>query len=124
MPDVADAMVTSPTQLLIHGKQPGTISLFVWDKAGAIKTYEVNGPPRPERAQRPSQPALPRRVDHRRSAAARTSCSPAPCRQYVIDKAAEVAGGYVEKKENVVNLLKQQEGIASNQVCCGCASRK
>src|SRR5262249_32845280 len=36
--------------------------------------------------------------------------------KYVIDKAAEVAGGYVDKKENVVNLLKQQEGVASNQV--------
>jgi pilus assembly protein CpaC len=35
---------------------------------------------------------------------------------YVIEKAANVAGGYVEKKENVVNLLKQQEGVASNQV--------
>ena len=41
VPDVADAMVTSPSQILIHGKQPGTISLFVWDKGGAIKTYEV-----------------------------------------------------------------------------------
>jgi pilus assembly protein CpaC len=36
--------------------------------------------------------------------------------KYVIEKAAEVAAGYVEKKENVVNLLKQQEGVASNQV--------
>src|SRR4026208_1631458 len=42
VPDVADAMVTAPGQLLIHGKSPGTISLFVWDKGGAIKTYEVN----------------------------------------------------------------------------------
>ena len=42
VPDVADAMVTAPGQLLIHGKTPGTISLFVWDRAGAIKTYEVN----------------------------------------------------------------------------------
>src|SRR6185295_16050108 len=41
VPDIADAMVTAPSQLLIHGKQPGTISLFVWDRAGAIKTYEV-----------------------------------------------------------------------------------
>ena len=41
MPDIADAMVTAPSQLLIHGKQPGTISLFVWDRAGAIRTYEV-----------------------------------------------------------------------------------
>src|SRR3954462_15786567 len=42
VPDVADAMVTSPQQLLIHGKTPGTISLFVWDRSGGIKTYEVN----------------------------------------------------------------------------------
>ncbi len=41
VPDIADAMVTAPMQLLVHGKQPGTISLFVWDKAGSIKTFEV-----------------------------------------------------------------------------------
>ena len=34
-------MVTAPQQLLINGKTPGTISLFVWDRAGGIKTYEV-----------------------------------------------------------------------------------
>src|SRR5436309_4783168 len=42
VPEVADAMVTAPQQLLIHGKTPGTISLFVWDRAGGIKPYEVN----------------------------------------------------------------------------------
>src|SRR5215210_365296 len=36
VPDIADAMVTSPSQLLVHGKQPGTISMFVWDRMGAI----------------------------------------------------------------------------------------
>jgi Flp pilus assembly secretin CpaC len=39
--DVADAMVTSPSQLLINGKMPGTISMFVWDRGGALKRYEV-----------------------------------------------------------------------------------
>src|SRR5262249_12099240 len=39
--DIADALVTSPTELLINGKMPGTISLFVWDRAGAIRKYEV-----------------------------------------------------------------------------------
>src|SRR5579862_3178283 len=28
VPDIADALVTAPEQLLIHGKTPGTISLF------------------------------------------------------------------------------------------------
>ena len=41
VPDIADALVTSPSELLINGKTPGTISMFVWDRAGAIKRYEV-----------------------------------------------------------------------------------
>ena len=28
-------MVTTPSQLLIHGKAPGTISMFVWDRPAA-----------------------------------------------------------------------------------------
>ena len=39
--DVADALVTSSAQLLVHGKTPGTISMFVWDRAGAIRRYDV-----------------------------------------------------------------------------------
>jgi len=42
VPDIADALVTTPNQILVHGKTPGTISLFVWDHAGGITTYEVN----------------------------------------------------------------------------------
>src|SRR5213593_2143455 len=41
-PDVADALVTSSNELLINGKNPGTISMFVWERAGAIHKYEVN----------------------------------------------------------------------------------
>src|SRR5262245_35400049 len=33
-PDIADALVTSSNELLINGKAPGTISMFVWDRAG------------------------------------------------------------------------------------------
>src|SRR5438094_8111761 len=39
--DVADALVTSPSQLLVHGKMPGTISMFVWERGGMIRRYEV-----------------------------------------------------------------------------------
>ncbi|HXH07880.1 MAG TPA: type II and III secretion system protein family protein, partial [Vicinamibacterales bacterium] len=116
MPDVADALVTSPQQILIHGKAPGTISLFVWDRAGAIRTYEVNV--RRDLSALVEQlrqlfPGEPITVtgSGRDVVVAGTVSS-----KYVIDKAAEVAAGYVEKKENVVNLLKLQEGAASNQV--------
>ena len=116
VPDVADAMVTTPQQLLIHGKTPGTISLFVWDKAGGIKTYEVTV--RRDLSQLVEQvkqlfPGEPITVtgSGKDVVLAGTVSS-----KYVVDKAADVAGGYVEKKENVVNLLKQAEGQTSNQV--------
>jgi pilus assembly protein CpaC len=116
VPDVADAMVTAPTQLLIHGKQPGTISLFVWDRMGAIKTYEV--------VVRRDLSALVEQVKNLfpgepitvTGSGKDVVLSGTVSSKYVMDKAADVAGGYVDKKENVVNLLKQQEGVASNQV--------
>src|SRR5688572_2888979 len=40
--DVADAMVTSTSQLLLHGKTPGTISMFVWERAGGVRRYDVS----------------------------------------------------------------------------------
>ena len=39
--DVADAMVTSSSQLLLNGKVPGTISMYVWERSGALRLYEV-----------------------------------------------------------------------------------
>jgi pilus assembly protein CpaC len=116
VPDIADAMVTSPGQLLIHGKQPGTISLFVWDRAGAITTYEV----KVRRDLTALIAQLKQLFPGEQIAVAGSGkdvvLSGTVSGQYVIDKAASVAGGYVEKKENVVNLLRQQEGVASNQV--------
>ncbi|CAN5858172.1 hypothetical protein BH24ACI4_BH24ACI4_10640 [soil metagenome] len=116
VPDVADAMVTAPSQLLIHGKQPGTISLFVWDRAGAIKTFEV-------KVRRDLTPLVghlkqlfPTETMTVMGSGKDVVISGTVSSKYVIEKAAEVAGGYVEKKENVVNLLQQQEGVASNQV--------
>src|SRR5262245_38813874 len=40
--DIADAMVTSASQLLLHGKTPGTISMFVWEKAGGVRLYDIS----------------------------------------------------------------------------------
>ena len=40
-PDIADALVTTPYELLVHGKTPGTISLLVWGDNGRITTYDV-----------------------------------------------------------------------------------
>src|SRR5207247_7984481 len=39
--EVADAVVTSANQLLINGKMPGTISMYVWERSGGLRRYEV-----------------------------------------------------------------------------------
>ena len=116
VPDIADALVTAPTQLLIHGKQPGTISLFVWDRGGAIKTFEV-------KVRRDLTPLVahvkqlfPGEPITVMGSGKDVVIAGTVSSKYVIEKAADVAAGYVDKKENVVNLLRQQEGVASNQV--------
>ena len=116
VPDVADAMVTAPTQLLVHGKSPGTISMFVWDRMGAIKTFEVVVRRDLSSLVEQVKKLFPGEDITVAGSGKDVVLSGTVTTKYVIDKAAEVAGGYVEKKENVVNLLKQQEGVASNQI--------
>ena len=40
-PDIADALVTTPYEFLVHGKMPGTISMLVWGDNGRIKSYDI-----------------------------------------------------------------------------------
>jgi pilus assembly protein CpaC len=40
-PTVAEAVVVSPTEVLINGKVLGTTSLFLWDNSGNIKLYSI-----------------------------------------------------------------------------------
>ena len=40
-PAVAEAVVVSPTEILINGKTLGTTSLFLWDNSGNIKLYSI-----------------------------------------------------------------------------------
>lgn len=116
VPDVADAMVTNPQQLLIHGKAPGTISLFVWDHAGGIKTYVVNVRRDLTQLKEQMKQLFPGEDITVTGSGKDVIISGTVSSKYVVDKASDVAEGYVEKKENVVDLLKQQEGTASNQI--------
>ena len=115
-PDIADALVMGPQQVLIHGKAPGTISLFVWGTAGGITGYDiVVRRDLSELEERMSQlfPGEPITVA---SSGTDVVISGTVSTKYVVDKAAAVTAGYVESEENVVNLLRQQEGVASDQV--------
>ncbi|HKY21894.1 MAG TPA: pilus assembly protein N-terminal domain-containing protein [Vicinamibacterales bacterium] len=114
--DIADAMVTSPRELLVHGKAPGTISLLVWSETGRITTYEVTV----RRDLTPLEGQIRKQFPNEPIAVAVNGkdvvLSGVVSAKYVIDRASSLAVGYVDKPENIVNLLRQQENVATNQV--------
>ena len=115
-PEIADALVTSPSEVLVHGKAPGTISLLVWGDTGDIRTFDVivrRDLSELEQRVRQLFPGEPIQVS---SNGGDVVLSGIVSSKYVVDKATSLATGYVEKAENVVNLLRQQEGVASNQI--------
>jgi pilus assembly protein CpaC len=41
-PDIAEALVVSPTQVLVNGKKPGGVSLLIWDENDQSQAFEVS----------------------------------------------------------------------------------
>src|SRR5262249_3974537 len=41
-PDIAEAIVVSPTQVLVNGKKPGGVSLLIWDESDQSQAFEVS----------------------------------------------------------------------------------
>ena len=115
-PDVADALVTAPQQVLVHGKAPGTISLFIWDRSDAITNYEVVVERDISLLIEQMRQLFPGEEIEVRANGRDVVLAGTVASRYVVDKAAEVAAGYVDKKEEVVNLLRQEEGATSNQI--------
>src|SRR5262249_26470907 len=115
-PDVADALVTSPNELLINGKTPGTISMFVWDRAGAIRRYEIVVQRDLARLQEQMKQLFPNDSIEVQSNGRNVVLTGTVTNKDVIERAVNLAGGYVDKKEEIVTLLKMQEGAPTNQV--------
>lgn len=114
--DVADAMVTSTNQLLVNGKMPGTISMFVWERSGALRRYEVVVQRDLARLNDQLKQLFPGESIDAQSSGKGIVLSGSVSSKDVFDKAVTVAGGYVEKADEVVSLLRVQESTASNQV--------
>jgi pilus assembly protein CpaC len=114
--EIADALVTAPTQLLINGKIPGTISMFVWDKAGALKRYEVIVQRDLAQLAEQMRRLFPGEKIDVQSNGKHVVLSGSVTNKDMIEKAVNVAGGYVDKKEEVVSLLQLQAGAPTNQV--------
>jgi pilus assembly protein CpaC len=115
-PDVADVLVTTSQQVLIHGKTTGTISMFVWERGGGIRRYEVNVRRDLEQLAQQMRTLFPGEPITVANNGRQVLLSGTVTNKIVIEKAGDVAAGYVAKKEDVVNLLQQPQGLGSNQV--------
>jgi pilus assembly protein CpaC len=40
-PNVADALVVTPTQILVHGRTPGEVSLLIWDELERSRSFDL-----------------------------------------------------------------------------------
>jgi pilus assembly protein CpaC len=115
-PDIADALVTSPNQLLINGKLPGTISMFVWDRGGSLKRFEVIVQRDLARLSEQVKELFPGEHIEVQSNGKNIVLSGSVTNKDVIERAVNVAAGYVDKRDEVVPLLELQVGAPSNQV--------
>ncbi len=114
--DVADALVTSPNQLLLNGKEPGTISMFVWDRGGALRRFEVTVQRDLTRLAEQMKQLFPNESIEVQGNGKNIVLSGSVSSKEAIERAVNVAAGFVDKREEVVTLLQLQAGAPSNQV--------
>jgi pilus assembly protein CpaC len=114
--DIADAVVTSSSQLLVNGKMPGTISMYVWERSGGLRRYEIVVQRDLAVLNDQFSRLFPGEAIEAQSSGKGIVLSGRVSSKEIFDKAHTVAGGYVEKADDVVNMLQVQESTASNQV--------
>ncbi|HKB10627.1 MAG TPA: pilus assembly protein N-terminal domain-containing protein [Vicinamibacterales bacterium] len=114
--DIADAMVTSSNQLLVNGKLPGTISMFVWERNGALRQFEVVVQRDLNLLNEQIKRLFPGESIDAQSNGKSIVLSGMVSNKDLADKARTVAAGYVDKPDDVVNMLKVQESTTANQV--------
>ena len=114
--DIADALVTSPNQLLVHGKVPGSISMFVWSRGGEVRRFEVAVQRDLSRLTEQVRQLFPGDDIQVRSNGRSVVLSGSVGSKDAVDRAVNVAMGFVDKKEDVVTLLQVRDSRVSNQV--------
>jgi len=114
--DVADALVTSPSQLLVHAKVPGRISMFVWDRAGSIQRYEIAVQRDLARLATDVKQLLPGEPIDVRGNGKYVILSGHVSSKEVAERAVNLAAGFVDARTDVVTLLQVQPAPPTPQV--------
>ena len=104
--DIADALVTSNSQLLVHGKTPGTISMFVWSRAGGVQRYEISVQRDVARVSEQIHTLFPKETIAVESNGRNIVLAGTVPTKEIAERAVDVAAGFVDKKEEVVSLLQ------------------
>src|SRR4051794_38967723 len=113
--DIADALVTSQTQLLLHGKAPGTISMFVWNRDGVVHRYEVVVARDIAKLSDQVTQLFPNEKVEVRTNGRDVVLAGTVSSKDVAEKLVGLSAGFVEKKDDIVNLL-QVAAQRTNQV--------
>jgi pilus assembly protein CpaC len=105
-PDVADALVTSSKQLLVNGKTPGAISMYVWDRQGALRRYDLIVQRDISRLSEQLTTLFPGEAITAHSSGKNIVLSGNVTSKEAVDRIVNVAAGFTDKREEVVSLLQ------------------
>ena len=114
--DVADALVTSPSQLLVNAKVPGTISMFVWNRAGTVQRYEIAVQRDLARLSEQVKQLLPGEPIEVRGNGKFVVLSGLVSSKDVVERAVSLASGFVDKRDEIASLLQVAAAGPTDQV--------
>jgi pilus assembly protein CpaC len=113
-PNIADATVVSPQEILLDGKSPGTVSLIVWGESQRAQ-YDVVVDPGVSALQRQIQMIFPGEDIQSSETAEAVFLTGHVSDQNVMLRVGEVAEAILPKAR-IMNLLQLPGGIGSQQV--------
>lgn len=105
-PNVVDALVVSPTQILLSGKSPGAASVVIWDLNGQSQTFDVFTDLDVGEMSEKIHQVLPNEPIQVESRGGVVTLSGRVSSQLVADRVLSIAQAMVPKKEDVVSFLE------------------
>jgi pilus assembly protein CpaC len=101
-PEVADVLVVSPNQTVVHGKAPGIATILLWDRAGKSTSYDLVVELDTSLIQQQIETQFPTENIQVSSAKGAIVLSGMVSEPKVAEKAVEISSNFTQK---VVNLL-------------------
>ena len=105
-PTIVDALVVSPTQILISGKSPGVASLVIWDETGQSQTFDAYVDIDVSEMVAKVHQVLPDEPIQVEARGGVITLSGQASSQAVADHVLAIAQAMATRKENVVSLLQ------------------